>query len=182
MKFNKILTGSSKNLFGVFLGLGFLILLAILVKYNNEKSSTKDNMMSPLAMNNLSDVYPVSSKPEVQGSTQSGTDNYLSVSGMNTNVPQANMNHPTINPTDLLPKDMNSEWASITPASNDLKNLNLLNPNQLIGINTVGSSLRNANLQLRSDPVIPKANNLGPWMQSTIDQDNMRRPFEIGTD
>jgi uncharacterized protein YjbI with pentapeptide repeats len=179
---NKILSGSNKNLFGIFLGLGFLILLAILVKYNSEKSSTKDNMTSPLSTANLSDVYTAGAKPEVQGSATSGTDNYLSVSGINTTMPQANMNHPTVNPTDLLPKDMNSDWASITPASNDLKNLNLLNPNQLIGINTVGSSLRNANLQLRSDPVIPKTSNLGPWNQSTIDNDTMRRPFEIGVD
>jgi hypothetical protein len=182
MKLNKILTGSNKNLFGIVLGLGFLILLAILVKYNNEKSSTKDNMMSPLSMTNLENAYSAGAKPDVQGATQTGADNYLSVSGINTSMPQANMAHPTVNPVDLLPKDMNSEWASITPASNDLKNLNLLNPNQLIGINTVGSSLRNANLQLRSDPVIPKASNLGPWNQSTIDNDTMRRPFEIGTD
>ncbi len=182
MKLNKILSGSNKNYFGVILGLGFLILLAILVKYNNEKSSTKDNMMSPLSMNNLDNNYSAGAKPEVQGATQTGADNYLSVSGISTTVPPANMTHPTMNPTDLLPKDMNSEWASIMPASNDLKNLNLLNPNQLIGINTVGSSLRNANLQLRSDPVIPKTGNTGPWNQPTIEADTMRRQFDIGTD
>ncbi len=182
MKFNKILSSSNKNYFGIILGLGFLILLAILVKYNNEKSSSKDNMTS-LSMSNLGDSYSAgAAKPDVQGASQPGADNYLSVSGISTNVPQANMAHPTMNPTDLLPKDMNSEWASIMPASNDLKNLNLLNPNQLIGINTVGSSLRNANLQLRSDPVIPKTQNTGPWNQPTIEADTMRRPFEIGTD
>ena len=179
----KILSGSNKNLFGIFLGLGFLILMAILVKYNNEKSSTKDNMMTQLNMNNLSDtVEPNNPQGAPSGMSGGTADNYLSVSGVNTKIPQANMSLSTINPEELLPKDMNSEWASITPATNDLKNQNLLDPSQMIGINTVGSSLRNANLQLRSDPVIPKASNLGPWNQSTIDQDNMRRPFEIGTD
>jgi hypothetical protein len=184
MKFNKVLSGSNKNLFGVVLGLGFIILIAILIKYNNEKSSTKDNMMTPLNMSNIDTAYPTagSSQPVVQGASAVGSENYLSVSGMNTTMPSGNMNHPTMNPAELLPKDMNSEWASITPASNDLKNLNLLNPNQLIGINTVGSSLRNPNLQLRSDPPIPKVDNLGPWNQSTIDKDTMRRQFDIGSD
>ena len=78
-----------------------------------------------------------------------------------------------------MPNDTNSEWANINPASNDLKNLNLLTPNQVIGINTVGSSLRNANLQVRSEPAIPKAN-VGPWNASTIETDTFRRPLEIG--
>lgn len=180
----KILTGSNKNLFGIFLGLGFIVLIAILVRYNNEKSSTKDNMMTQLNMNNLLDSSgSTNAVPGAPSGMSSGSaDNYLSVSGVNTKMPQANTTLSSINPDELLPKDMNSEWASITPASNDLKNQNLLDPSQLIGINTVGSSLRNANLQLRSDPVIPKLNNLGPWNQSTIEQDNMRRAFEIGTD
>lgn len=178
----KILTGSNKNLFGIFLGLGFLVLISILVKYNNEKSSSKDNMMTQLNTSNLSDPSTATVAGAPSGMSSGTADNYLSVTGVNTKMPEANMSLSTINPDELLPKDMNSEWASITPASNDLKNQNLLDPSQLIGINTVGSSLRNANLQLRSDPVIPKVNNLGPWNQSTIDQDNMRRPFEIGTD
>ncbi len=182
---NKMFTGSNKNLFGIVLGLGFIILIAILVKYNNDKSSTKDNMINTLSMSNLTNSSPPSQmnqNNDIKGMPSTLTDNSLSVSGINTSMPTGNMNHSTVNPSELLPKDMNSEWASITPASNDLKNLNLLNPSQLIGINTVGSSLRNANLQLRSDPVIPKTENTGPWNQPTIETDTMRRPFDIGTD
>ncbi len=182
---NKMFTGSNKNVFGIILGLGFIILIAILVKYNNEKSSSRDNMSNTLSMSNLSDVYTggqTAPNNDIKGMPSSFTDNSLSVSGISTSIPAGNMNHSTVNPSDLLPKDMNSDWASITPASNDLKNLNLLNPSQLIGINTVGSSLRNPNLQLRSDPVIPKSENTGPWNQPTIEADTMRRPFEIGTD
>ncbi len=182
---NKMFNGSNKNLFGVVVGLGFIILIAILVKYNNEKSSSKDNMSNTLSMSNLTNSSPPNQPAQnndIKGMPSSLTDNSLSVSGINTSMPAGNMNHSTVNPSDLLPKDMNSEWASITPANNDLKNLNLLNPSQLIGINTVGSSLRNANLQLRSDPVIPKTENTGPWNQPTIEADTMRRPFDIGTD
>jgi len=46
-------------------------------------------------------------------------------------------------------------------------------------LDTVGQSMRNANLQLRSDPVIAKSD-IGPWNQSTIDGDSTRQPMEIG--
>ena len=107
-------------------------------------------------------------------------NNYMQVGGLTSQQPASSCNaQPTLNPSELLPNDTNSEWANINPASNDLKNLNLLTPNQVIGINTVGSSLRNANLQIRSEPAIPKAN-VGPWNASTIDSDTFRRPLEIG--
>jgi uncharacterized protein YjbI with pentapeptide repeats len=105
--------------------------------------------------------------------------NFLNVGGMNSNKPST-CNQQTTDPSDLLPKDVNSEWSNINPANADLKNINLLSAGQLIGINTVGSSLRNPNLQERSEPVIPKTN-IGPWNNSTIDADNLRRPLEIGS-
>jgi len=39
--------------------------------------------------------------------------------------------------------------------------------------------MRNANLQLRSDPVIAKKD-VGPWMTSTIEPDLARTPLELG--
>jgi hypothetical protein len=92
--------------------------------------------------------------------------------------PNCNMAN-NLEPSDLLPKDMHSEWSDINPASNDLKNVNLLTANQMIGINTVSSSLRNANYQERSEPIIPKTD-VGPWYHSTIEPDLYRRPLEIG--
>lgn len=84
---------------------------------------------------------------------------------------------------DLLPKDAaNSKWAQVNPAGQgDLQDQNFLTAGFQIGVNTTGSSLRNANLQLRSEPVIPQSN---PWpiMQSTITPDTLRRPLEIGGD
>jgi len=56
---------------------------------------------------------------------------------------------------------------------------NFINAGYLVGINTVGQSLKNANYQLRSDPPIEKVN-VGPWQQSTIEYDVSRRFFEIG--
>lgn len=82
---------------------------------------------------------------------------------------------------DLLPADAaNSQWAQANPAGQgDVSDQNYLTAGYLIGINTIGQTLRNANLQLRSDPPIDRVN-VGPWNQTTIEYDNSRRFFEIG--
>jgi hypothetical protein len=49
-----------------------------------------------------------------------------------------------------------------------------------IGIDTVGQTLRNANLQIRSEPPNPQMS-VGPWNNTTIESDFMRAPFEIGS-
>jgi hypothetical protein len=63
--------------------------------------------------------------------------------------------------------------------SDFLANINLLKAGYHIGIDTVGQTLRNANLQLRSEPPNPQAN-VGPWNQSTIEPDTLRPSLEIG--
>jgi hypothetical protein len=84
------------------------------------------------------------------------------------------------NPSDLLPKDSNNQWAQLNPSGKgDLANINLLKAGYHIGIDTIGQSLRNANLQIRSEPPNPQLN-VGPWNNSTIVGDYMRVPLEIG--
>lgn len=82
---------------------------------------------------------------------------------------------------DLLPKDAaNSKWAQMNPAGQgDVGDQNYLTAGHHIGINSVGSSKKNANLQLRSDPIAPQVV-VSPWLQSTIEPDLLRKPFEIG--
>ena len=93
-------------------------------------------------------------------------------------VPSANKQY---DPSELLPKDVNSQWAQLNPAgSADFKNVNLLKAGSLIGIDTVGSTLRNANLQERSEPPNPTTS-VSPWLNTTIEPDLMRLPLEIGT-
>lgn len=82
---------------------------------------------------------------------------------------------------DLLPLEANSKWAQINPAgSGDVRDQNYLTAGYHIGVNTVGQSLRNANLQLRSEipnPQVP----VSPWMISTIEPDVRTVAFEIGS-
>jgi hypothetical protein len=84
-----------------------------------------------------------------------------------------------INPADLLPKDNNSSWNMKPMGSGDFLGVNLLNAGYLIGVDTVGSSLRNANMQIRSEPPNPQLR-VSPWMNTTIEPDPFRAPLEIG--
>jgi hypothetical protein len=84
---------------------------------------------------------------------------------------------PVNSVTDLLPNDPNSEWAKLNPGLSAGATPDLLSAGTVIGINR--TPLRNSNLQYRSDPVIPRQD-IGPWNQSTIDQDISRIPLEIG--
>ena len=61
----------------------------------------------------------------------------------------------------------------------DLENVNLLKAGHHMGVDTIGSTLRNANLQLRSEPPNPQAQ-VSPWLNSTIQPDLMRVPLELG--
>lgn len=82
-------------------------------------------------------------------------------------------------PQELLPGDPNTKWAQVNPqSSGDIAGKNFLNAGALIGVNTVGQSLRNASWDLRSEVPNPQVQ-VSPWMQSTISPDLARRPLEI---
>lgn len=85
---------------------------------------------------------------------------------------------------DLLPKDAaNNKFSQMSPAGQgSLSDVNLLSAGYQIGLSTIAGTLRNANLQLRSEPPNPQVS-VSPWMQSTIsNSDVFRRPLEIGGD
>ena len=85
-----------------------------------------------------------------------------------------------LTPNELLPQDNSTAWAQVNPeGSGTLKDRNFLQAGHHIGINTVGQTLRNANLQLRSEPPNPQVK-VSPWIQSTIQPDTNRKPLEIG--
>ena len=85
-----------------------------------------------------------------------------------------------LTPSELLPKDMNSVWSEQNPMGpGSLKGKNFLSAGALIGVNTVGQSMRNANLQVRSEPPNPQVA-VSIFNQSTISPDISHRPLEIG--
>ena len=82
---------------------------------------------------------------------------------------------------ELLPKDDQANaWAKVNPkGKGSLAFKNFIDAGYHMGINTVGQSLRNANLQIRSEPANPQVP-VSIWLNSTISPDTNRRDFSIG--
>ena len=87
----------------------------------------------------------------------------------------------TADPSELLPNDVNNAWSQLNPtAQGDIHNPDLLQAGYLIGLDTIGQTLRIPNYQLRADPIIPKQN-IGPWNQAPdVDPDYGRVPLDSG--
>jgi hypothetical protein len=81
---------------------------------------------------------------------------------------------------DLLPKDAaDTKWAQVNPTGQgDLQDQNFLTAGHHYGINTVGSSMRNSNYGLRSEPPNPQMR-VSPWANSTIAPDLGRKNLEV---
>lgn len=85
-----------------------------------------------------------------------------------------------LTPEELKPQDNSTLWAQVNPeGEGSLKGRSFLQAGHHIGINTVGQTLRNSNLQLRSEPPCPQVL-VSPWNQTTIEPDLNRKPLEIG--
>lgn len=174
---------------------GLVVILFALYKYSANKNLFKAGLTSlnPLSLdqpsltpgtnstsNNTNTGTPLGAPSHNTYAPYNGATSMSSTPNSATKAPE--LNKPIANPSDLLPSDANSAWAGLNPVSNsDLQNVNLLNPSQVVGINTQGSSLRNANLQLRSEPPNPRINTNSPWNISTIEDDKFRKSLEIGS-
>jgi len=143
--------------------------------YTYSRRKDTDLMSVSQASQGSSTSGPMPSQPLGQ------TDNYAGAYGVRTNTYGAQglkTEAPSVSA--LLPNDSNSQWATLNPQGGGmLKNINLLQAGSLVGINTIGSTMRNANLQVRSEPPNPQMN-VGPWNHSTIEPDFVQRPLEIG--
>ena len=85
-----------------------------------------------------------------------------------------------LTPVELLPADQDTIYAQQNPMGvGSLKGKNFLSAGALIGVNTVGQSLRNANLQLRSEPPNPQTP-VSIFNQATIGPDISHRPLDVG--
>ena len=175
-------------------GIGAIIVLLILAygvslfaKYLTGKGRSGSEYMN--SQPNSAYKNRVSNSPNGTGSSVQPSDPlgenevFASVSGIptpSTGIPTSCTKQNIQNPADLLPKDNNSQWAQLNPSGKgELANINLLKAGYHIGIDTIGQTLRNANLQIRSEPPNPQLY-VGPWNLSTIEPDFMRPPLELG--
>jgi hypothetical protein len=80
--------------------------------------------------------------------------------------------------TDLLPKSSvtQANFGEFAP-TDALRGANFLDPVKFIGVDTQGSSLKNANYDLRTSLPITKSS-VSPWLNSSYEPDLLRRPLE----
>ena len=177
--------------------LGLIVLVVAIMQYSGTKNGSKDGFGGGAGYRRSGDPRfqepTAEQQKQVWGAADAGTAVAANAAGQNEvfasakgigsptmGLPPSCTKGAAVDPRELLPKDDNSQWGALNPAgSGDLKNVNLLQSGYHQGIDTVGSSLRNANLQVRSEPPNPTTK-VSPWMNATIEPDLMRVPLEIG--
>lgn len=134
----------------------------------------------PLVKEEQPRAVPAEQPKAVPSVTESSPRPLPKTTGTATEYPTDCFPKDKLKPEDLLPMDAaNSEWAQVNPAGQgDVKNQNYLTAGYHLGVNSIGSTLRNANLQLRSELPNPRTQ-VSPWLNSTIEPDLNRKPLEI---
>jgi len=144
----------------VFILIVFLVLAWFLVTYSGNKGLIMDGMET--------------------GETGPVDHTASSAAAPSAPAPSGYESKPTVNPTDLLPSDANSQWSALNPSTMSAGNVlngDLLATGYHYGIDSIGASMKNPNLQLRADPIISKQD-VGPWNQSSFEPDYSRKPLE----
>tara|TARA_B100001123_G_C15167181_1_gene969857 strand:+ start:145 stop:879 length:735 start_codon:yes stop_codon:yes gene_type:complete len=123
---------------------------------------------------------PVQQQQQVAASEPGENESYLPVQGAATR-PSSCYPQNTLGPEDLLPLGKSKEIEDFNKQNpvgeGILKGVNFLDAGFHTGVNTVGQSLRNANLNLRAEPPNPRVQ-VSPWMNSTIDADLARKTLD----
>ena len=118
-----------------------------------------------------------------QGNNANIKDNNTSVTAQNMQklMKENDDNKLKFNSGELLPKEVNNDWFE-TDFSNAQVNVDdnnlVVTDRYIIGVNTVGQSLKNPSYDLRAAPTCPKFT-VSPWQQSTIEPDfNIKNMME----
>jgi hypothetical protein len=157
----------------IFVAVVVCIMVYSIMSYSNGKDMVLDNYTG-MSSQQTAAASNEQLQPANYGDAKASVDQSMDVS----NYQMAD----TANPDQLLPKDENSKWGDMNPVSTSADGQampDLLNAVSRVGIDTIGQTMRNANLQLRSDPTIQKQN-VGPWSNSTMEPDLARIPLELG--
>ncbi|XWV25243.1 hypothetical protein QJ856_gp0529 [Tupanvirus deep ocean] len=78
----------------------------------------------------------------------------------------------------MLPQEIEEDWFDVEPlqSTKKIKGTHLIHPKVHMGVNTVGSSLRNGTHDIRGDIPNPKIN-ISPFLNSTIEPDTNIKGF-----
>jgi hypothetical protein len=168
----------SKNL--IYL-VAIAVISYLLYRYNLRSTSSLDTMNDESS--HITDQMSNSANVATPSGPISEMEDYAKVDGGN-NVAQGLSNSYSasgaLKAEQLLPLDDNTQFSQLNPqGKGPLGGISLLSAGHHLGIDTKGSSMRNSNLQVRSEPPIPMTK-VSPWMNSTIEPDMMRPTLEIG--
>lgn len=189
-------SGGSKNKY-INIGLTILAILILFFLigsyYNHKVSNRNESFLSNITNKNEFKPGPINELEPIQNNTiqpQQGLgknevfQNILSKKNKKekkNQYPKDSYPKDSLTATELLPTDANSKWAQVNPSGQgELGDQNFLEAGFHMGTNTIGQTLRNANLQLRSEPPNPQVK-VSPWMQTTIEPDSNRMGLEIGS-
>jgi hypothetical protein len=176
---------SSQN---ILIGFVIVILIGGIFVYYNQKTSFSDGMASygqggqgaPLGFQsppgNAGSMIPQTGSGHQVGMTVDGEPSLRNTAAQNMVQPKN-----VAQPGDLLPQDGGSSWAKLNPNANINQVVipDLLEAGYHIGLDTIGQTMKNPNLQERSEPIIPKQA-VSPWNNSSFEPDIARVPLEIG--
>ena len=158
----------SKNGMWFFVIIVVLFVIWALMSYSKTKGSISDNMTAGPG--------PIAYSSKLSSTINSEAT--LGGSPINTNAVQP-QSQQVLSAEQLLPKDSNADFANPNGSSPNPIVVDLMAAGAFIGLDPKGSTMKNANLQLRSDPHITKLN-VGPWSNSTIEPDLGQVPLDLG--
>lgn len=152
--FSKFFTSQRVSILVIFLLLAF-----VLSTYASGKSNM--NLMPNEGYENAasSDQPEPQSEPQPQEEEDTADDEQ-----------EGFQNHDVNSPSDLLPTGGDSSLVNSMMTQDGQMPGNLLESGAHIGLPTTSSSMRNSNMQLRADPIIPKKGGCW-WGESTITPD-----------
>ena len=127
-----------------------------------------DRMIDSVLSNN---VQPNDLQGAGANVNQGGTS--VTAQNMQKLMEENEKNKLKFNSGELLPKEVNNDWFE-TDFSNAQVNVDdnnlVVTDRYIIGVNTVGQSLKNPSYDIRAAPACPKFT-VSPWGQSTIEPD-----------
>lgn len=165
--------------------------LDITNNYDNFDSNDEDQFNKKMTTKNSKNdkVNYAEGKRGNFGNSEWADDNLLSFSDVNNDkfVPNEADTHaqPTggvyakekqNDPKDLfdvnkfLPQETRDDWFDVVPEPISVKNRHLINMSRCIGVNTMGTSKKNASYDFRGSPACPRFV-VGPWNLSSIEPD-----------
>ena len=173
----KLLSGRN-----IIIGLIILFMVGLVYSYSRSKTSVFDGMSGTgSSYNGGGSHVGVSGSGEPTVRHTAAQYMPATTAGVPVGGSSGYAAHPSANPSELLPQDTNSAWAQLNPnaSTNQVIIPDLLEAGYHIGLDTIGQTMKNPNLQERSEPIIPKQN-VSPWNNSSFEPDIARVPLEIG--